>query len=299
MNLRPLRAPAACAALTAALALPAAAPAAPRVSVTRDVTYARVGRLALKLDVYRPVVRGPRPAVLGIHGGGWVTGDKAGWAAFGRRIAASGFVAFTIDYRLICADRSNPLCTQKRYPAALRDAQAAARWVRLNGARYGASTGRVGAVGGSAGGYLVDALGVLGRPGAAGHADAVVSWSGPPDLRLHSSGVGLGPGDAARRALVLNFLGCASATDCPVSLAASPVTHVTRRSAPTLQFNSSNELVPLAGPREFARALSRNRVPNRLIVRPGAQHAEQYGDAAMPQTLRWLHRYLDPPRKRR
>ncbi len=128
---------------------------------------------------------------------------------------------------------------------------------------------------------------------APGHADAVVSWSGPPDDRLYSSGVGLGPVDKTRRDLVLNFLGCASATRCPVGQVASPVTHVTRSSAPTLQFNSANELVPLAGPREFARALTRKAVPNRLIVLPGMRHAETYGDDAMPATLRWLHRYLD------
>ncbi|MBW2507541.1 MAG: alpha/beta hydrolase, partial [Deltaproteobacteria bacterium] len=52
------------------------------VNVTRDVVYRRVAGTVLKLDVVAPAAEGDnRPAILQIHGGSWVMGDKReqGW----------------------------------------------------------------------------------------------------------------------------------------------------------------------------------------------------------------------------
>jgi hypothetical protein len=51
-----------------------------KVSRTRNVPFARVGGRVLKLDVFAPADPAPagvgRPALLQIHGGAWVIGDK-------------------------------------------------------------------------------------------------------------------------------------------------------------------------------------------------------------------------------
>ena len=43
-----------------------------------DVTYGNVSGVALKMDVYYPEAADkPVPAVIYVHGGGWISGDKA------------------------------------------------------------------------------------------------------------------------------------------------------------------------------------------------------------------------------
>ena len=76
----------------------------------------------------------PRPAVIVIHGGGWIEGDKSSFDVQrtpGNIIdfAAAGFVAATVNYRL---SREAP------FPAGLHDCQAAVRWMRAH-AREGVS----------------------------------------------------------------------------------------------------------------------------------------------------------------
>jgi pectinesterase len=46
--------------------------------VKRDVEYAQAGGDSLKLDAFTPAGKGPFPAVIFVHGGGWSAGDKAG-----------------------------------------------------------------------------------------------------------------------------------------------------------------------------------------------------------------------------
>ncbi len=51
--------------------------------VLRDLEYARVGAVSLRLDLYLPLHKGETrlPVVVWIHGGGWRGGDKAGTRA--------------------------------------------------------------------------------------------------------------------------------------------------------------------------------------------------------------------------
>ena len=57
----------------------------------------------LRLDLYRP--EGDeiptRTAVLLIHGGGWILGDRHMMEALGAGFAAKGFLAAAVEYRLI------------------------------------------------------------------------------------------------------------------------------------------------------------------------------------------------------
>ncbi len=77
-----------------------------------------------KLDVYRASHRsGHNAAVIMIHGGGWVSGDKHGYADLGHRLSERGVVVVAINYRLANGDAEN------FWPAQLDDVRAAARWV--------------------------------------------------------------------------------------------------------------------------------------------------------------------------
>src|SRR5215211_6598764 len=126
-----------------------------RVELERGVIYGVVGGEPLLLDIYQSSARADlRPAVMLTHGGGMWTGSRSHMEHPARQLAQAGYVAFSVDYRLV-----NAAAGQHRWPAQLDDVQRAVRWVRAHAATYGVDPGRVGAFGWSAGGQLAALLG--------------------------------------------------------------------------------------------------------------------------------------------
>jgi len=122
------------------------------VSVEYDITYANVSGVALKMDIYYPeVANGPVPAVVYVHGGGWIGGDKAD--GIGMMIipalVARGYLVAAVNYRL---------APQYRFPAQIEDVKCAIRYLRAKADTYRIDPTRVGAFGSSAGGHLVALL---------------------------------------------------------------------------------------------------------------------------------------------
>jgi acetyl esterase len=116
---------------------------------TRDITYdGATGPLAARL--YAPEQRlalGDRvPLIVYFHGGGWVIGDIAAYAASAQGLAANTpAMVLSVEYRKA---PEHPL------PAAHDDALAAWRWALANAAELGADPSRVAVAGESAGGNL-------------------------------------------------------------------------------------------------------------------------------------------------
>lgn len=137
-----------------------------RLTAKRDVTYARYGERTLEMDIYRPQEPwGALPAVVCIHGGGWAKGNRSSHEKVAQALAARGYVAATISYRL---------SGEAPFPAAIHDCKAAVRFLRANADRYGIDPDRIGAVGLSAGGHLTALLatsaGVVSLEGEGGNA---------------------------------------------------------------------------------------------------------------------------------
>jgi acetyl esterase/lipase len=101
----------------------------------------------LRGDLYRPAGEGPWPCIVMLHGGAFAKGSRASYARWGRFLAANGYAALAADYRLSTRDRTT-------YPEAIVDAKAAVRRLRRAGEELGIDPERLGAMGGSAGGYL-------------------------------------------------------------------------------------------------------------------------------------------------
>ena len=117
------------------------------VRVTRNVVYRRVAGTELKLDVVAPWEPGTRrPAILQIHGGSWVMGDKReqGWPLLSH-LAANGWVCFNVNYRL------SPGAT---FPEHLIDLKASLVWIREHADKWGIDPEFIAVTGGSAGGHL-------------------------------------------------------------------------------------------------------------------------------------------------
>src|SRR5262245_53514328 len=138
----------------------------------RDVAYARVGGEDLHLDVAMPnKPGGPFPAVVCLHGGGWVSGSRKQMARTIEALARCGYVGVAVDYRL---------APKHRWPACIEDCKEALRWLSTHDGTYRIDADRIGVMGLSAGGHLACLL------GTGEHrmmmVRAVVSVAGPTDL---------------------------------------------------------------------------------------------------------------------
>src|SRR5262245_42391141 len=113
----------------------------------RDVEYTRYGDLRLALDASIPQRDGLLPAVIVVHGGGWVRGDRRlDVAPVVDALAEAGFAWFSISYRL--------MHDSSQFGAAVEDVAAAIRFVKAHSARYRVDPDRIALVGESAGGQL-------------------------------------------------------------------------------------------------------------------------------------------------
>lgn len=112
-----------------------------------DIVYGQTTERELKLDMIKPVAsREVFPAIIYVHGGGWMSGDKnkvgGEWnAAF----AKHGFVCININFRL---------SGEAIFPAPLLDVKQAIRWVKLNAKTYNIDENKIGIWGHSSGGHL-------------------------------------------------------------------------------------------------------------------------------------------------
>jgi acetyl esterase/lipase len=123
------------------------------VNVLRDITYREIAGKKLRLDVAVPQEPGVnRPAIMQIHGGAWIIGDKReqGWPLIGH-LAANGWVCFNVNYRL------SPAAT---WPDHLVDLKYALKWIREHAEEYGVDPSFVAVTGGSAGGHLTAMMGL-------------------------------------------------------------------------------------------------------------------------------------------
>ena len=114
----------------------------------RGVVYARHGVFPLKLDVYKPTAPAtePRPAIIEIHGGAWVSGSrKQQGIPLLNHMAANGWVGFNVNYRL------SPYAT---WPDHAVDVKRAIAWVREHADEYGVDPSLIAITGGSAGGHI-------------------------------------------------------------------------------------------------------------------------------------------------
>lgn len=100
----------------------------------------------LRLRLARPDGDAPFPAILFVHGGGFIFGSLDSHQAMARSLAiAANAVTVSVDYRL---------APEQPYPAALDDVAAALDWVIEEGAAHGMDPTRLAIAGDSAGGQL-------------------------------------------------------------------------------------------------------------------------------------------------
>ncbi|WP_210582742.1 alpha/beta hydrolase [Streptomyces sp. GESEQ-4] len=115
---------------------------------------ADVGDVRVRI-VRPPNAAQPLPAVLYMHGGGWILGNADTHDRLVRELAVGARAAVVfVEYT-----RS----PEARYPVALEQGYATAQWIRRHGGEYGLDPARLAVAGDSVGGNLAAALTLLAK----------------------------------------------------------------------------------------------------------------------------------------
>jgi acetyl esterase/lipase len=121
----------------------------------------------INLDYYLPPdpLDTSHPAVVLVHGGGFVAGCRSELDPLAVAIANKGYLVFNVDYRLACSLAEHEevwLCGTPPWAFAVppADIRSAIKWVRDHADEYGAFTGVVVGIGTSGGGNLIYDAGV-------------------------------------------------------------------------------------------------------------------------------------------
>ena len=284
------------------------ATAEPRVE--KNVVYAMYSGLALLMDVHHPdrpnghglvLIPGSGWQATQVYGAGPIKDGGSSLFVYIPSLLNAGYTLFVVNHRA---------APRFRYPAAVEDVQRAGRFVRSRAREYGISVDRLGAVGYSSGGHLASLLGVLDGIGAADDPDpvnrlsarvaCVVAAAAPSDLAHFEGGDVPGP---------VAFIGMSppnpqGTTQDPVAVAtyraASPVTHLSRSSAPLLLMHGdADEAVPFRQSELMFSTGQKVGAEVKLIRVPGGGHGFAREIAKHPEwpdvlgeTVRWLDQHL-------
>ena len=275
----------------------ATAAEAPRVE--RGVEYGNEDGTKLLLDVYQPAEPSndkPRPAVVLVHGGGWMGGERGAptVAGLADALARAGYVAFSIDYRLVKKSPDGEAWVNQ-FPIPVDDCRRAVRWVRSNADKYGVDATKLGAAGDSAGGHLAAMLGTTDAPagdaepaGVSIRVQAVVDIFGP--MKLNGDYSKMMIGDMTVQELVDAFVGKEEN-----KRAASPLFHIDDQTAAFLILQgTADPLVTVDHSRDMHAALLKAGRRSEYVEFVGAGHgfAGQDWDTVVARTVAFFDREL-------
>lgn len=255
------------AALTLLLAATPNPAADTRTPTTEGLSYGEVDGVNLTMDYYAPKGPGVHPIVIVIHGGGYQRGDsKSGSEAYCVDfLAPAGYAVFSVNYRL---------APKYPYPYMVYDVDRSIRYLRHNAKKWNADPNRIALVGGSAGGFLSNMVGLLSAPG-------------DPD------GVDLVDRESAKVQAVVTLFAQSSFATVPLNRdvhalldpliqrkgepealrEASPITYVSKGAPPFLQIlGDRDEYIPFSEATNLQAALQKVNVRSDIIRIPNGTH---------------------------
>lgn len=242
--------------------------------VRKDIEFLVVDGVSLKLDAYL-LSGGPHPAMVHVHGGGAVSGDKKdtpGQPWF-KLLMGHGFSVVSVNYRL---------APKYQYPSAPNDVQSAITFIKANAATLRIDPDRLALIGESFGGFLVSHAGAKYLPGNL--VSAVVSFYGEHDyaLRVTESPCAmdgytkpLPPGGciSGGMAKFFGFGEIKTATHRSVLRDAACVTHVHRGMPPYLLIHGTRDYgVPIEQAHSMVQAMERVGADVELVPIVGGGH---------------------------
>ncbi len=207
----------------------------------KDVEYGHPGKYSLRMDLHIPDGAGPFAAVILVHGGAWVMGDRINNVQpLLQPLSDAGFAWFTISYRLAGDLVRNPL----QIGAAESDVRRAVQFVKEHASEYRVNPDRIALIGLSAGGQLAAMAALSPDSGVQG----VVAFYAPTDLASLAKTSSLIPDNIrdAVQGTVFDDILMAGLKEF------SPINHVTASAPPFLLIHGSDDnIVPFAQSERF------------------------------------------------
>ncbi len=279
-----------------------------RIDAISGVVYSQVferGRSVrgLKMTLFVPRTKEKKPAVLYFPGGGFTSADHEKFLEMRYALARARYVVAACEYRAV----------PNKFPALLEDAKAAVRWMRAHASEFGVDADRIGLLGDSAGGYVVQMAGATNGEKnwdvgdfkeVSSDVQAVVSIYGISDLTTIGEGIGnenVHASAAVTEALLLNgpafkdFAGASVNADPQKAKAASPIGHVDGTEPPFLLMHGSGDKVvsPLQSKKMFE-ALQNKKVEAEYVLVRGAEHGDLpwYQPGVISRVVNFFDRHL-------
>jgi alpha-L-fucosidase 2 len=222
-----------------------------RTRLQKDVVYDP--ERGLRLDAWVPAGRGPFPAVVLAHGGGWEAGDKVTYITpLFAPLAQGGFAWFSIDYRLT---------PQVRHRDQMDDLRRAVAFLRSGARKFAIDPERMAVVGESASGQMAALLATEDRGLA-----AAVSFYGVYDFMPLLTDTS--PGSRLERLFGLRALDDAGRD---LVRRYSPIHQVSRDMPPLLLIHGTSEELWAQGVAMDER-LREVGAPHELVALQGAPH---------------------------
>jgi acetyl esterase/lipase len=243
-----------------------------RVPTEDGIVYGVADGQTLTMDYYAPKEKAHsreklRPIGIIIHGGGYHGGDsKSGSEAYAADfLAPAGYAVFSVNYRL---------APKYPHPYMVLDVQRAVRFIRHNAQRWNADGARIVLVGGSAGGFLSNMVGLLNAAGDPNATDPVDRESAKAQavVSLYAqSSFEFVPLNADVHRLLDPLI--AEKGEREAIREASPITYVNKDDPPFLEIlGDQDEYIPFAEATNLQDALHKVGVRCDIIRIPGGKH---------------------------
>jgi acetyl esterase/lipase len=125
------------------------------ITVHSGLAYAQHDGIELAGDLYLPKNAKAVPAMVAVHGGGWLAGVRGAFQYWGPYLAARGIAVFAISYRLATK--------AKTFPEAVQDVLAGVQFIRGKASAFNIDPARIGILGASAGAHLAALAALSGK----------------------------------------------------------------------------------------------------------------------------------------
>lgn len=240
------------------------------VFLVQDIVYDQVSvnmhimNRPMRLDLLRPMSEGPVPLIMWIEGGAWKNLNKSFALPELQYLAEAGYAVASVEYR-----QSN----EGKFPAGLKDVQAAIRYLTQEAERFQLRMDKIGLMGRSAGGNLATLIAAAAAQNQSStQICGVVSMYAISDFAQYYEVME----ERRRKEFLQNieaYLGGKPSEKKAAAKKASPALQVCPGMAPHLLLQGTNDpIVPPEQTRILYEALQSKDVPAELYMLEGAGH---------------------------